>query len=58
MDAETAGAHAALNGVKIAPEEAENIASALKAPLATLREAAARTPFDAEPAAFLKVLQP
>jgi hypothetical protein len=58
MEPETVSALAAANGVKLAPEAAERIAGVLKPVLARLRETSARTGFDAEPAALLKVLRP
>jgi hypothetical protein len=57
MDPETVSALAAANGVKLAPEAAERIADNLKPALARLRETSARTGFDAEPAALVKVLR-
>jgi hypothetical protein len=58
MDADAVVMLAGENGVKIAPEAAGKIASVLKPALARLREASARTEFDAEPASLLKVLRP
>jgi hypothetical protein len=58
MDADAVIALAGANGVKIAPEAAEEIARALKPAVARLAETRPHTPFDAEPAGLLKVLRP
>jgi hypothetical protein len=58
MDAESIVALAGANGMKISREAADEIARMLTPAAVRLRQASARTGFDAEPAAFVKALRP
>ena len=58
MDADSVIALAGANEVKISREAADEIARVLKPAVARLRDASARTAFDAEPATFVKALRP
>ena len=59
MDGKTVEALAKAQGLKLSSAEAvETIAAGLKPALPRVAAAAARTPFEAEPAEIMKVLRP